>query len=44
MYLVVKNAFKRGFNKLTKNIDREISPFFFSKTYQQDFDHVEETW
>lgn len=31
MYLVVKNAFKRGFNKLTKNIDREISPFFFQK-------------
>lgn len=42
MYIVVKNAFKRGFNKLTKNIEK--SHLFFSKTYQQDFDHVEETW
>jgi hypothetical protein len=43
MYLVIGNAFKRDPNKLTKNIERNLA-FFPSKSYQQDFDHVEETW
>jgi hypothetical protein len=43
MYLVIGNAFKRGPNKSTKNIERNLA-FFSSKTYQQDFDHVKETW
>jgi hypothetical protein len=42
MYIVVSSAYK-GPNKLIKNIKKEIS-LFFSKTYQQDFDIVEETW